>query len=55
MILTALNGSKVIVQSKHVASYGPHIEGGSFIKIGSVPIHVTETPEKITQLMKNDR
>lgn len=47
MNLTGRNGVKINVDRKKVLEMGPHIDGGSFIKVGSQRILVQEPVEEI--------
>lgn len=53
MILTAQNGSKITVDKDNILEFGPHINGGSFIKVGSHRYLVQETVEEILGDRKN--
>ena len=54
MKLTLLNGLPVLVDRKKVTEFGPHIDGGSFIKVNGHRYLVTETVEEILKLKEND-
>ena len=55
MNLTAPNGSKITVDEKKILEFGPHIAGGSFIKVGSQRYLVKESVEEILNDRKNAR
>jgi hypothetical protein len=52
--LTLQNGIPLTVDRKKVTEFGPHIAGGSFIKVNGHQYLVTETVEEILKL-KDDR
>lgn len=47
MILTTPNGAKITVDRKKITEMGPHINGGSFVKVGAHRYIVTEQIEEI--------
>jgi len=54
MNLTLQNGIPLSVDREKIHELGPHIAGGSFIKVNGHTYLVTETVEKILKL-KDDR
>jgi uncharacterized protein YlzI (FlbEa/FlbD family) len=53
--LTALNGSKIVVDEKKITEFGPHTNGGSFINVAGHRYLVRETVEEILDDRKNAR
>jgi hypothetical protein len=47
MKLTAPNGSVITVDRKKILEMGPHVDGGSFVKVGAHRYIVTEQIEEI--------
>ena len=54
MNLTLQNGIPVSVDRKKIHELGPHISGGSFIKVNGHSYLVKETIEEILKLKKED-
>jgi len=50
MNLTAQNGIVLTIDRKKMTEFGPHIGGGSFIKVNGHRYLVTETVEEILKL-----